>query len=139
MRCEGNKLAPVLAQDLDTAECPAEALLLQAVEGQGHEAGAVRAAIVGTSVASAEHAQACLRVLGDARLAPPSDLLERRTAEKPHGSAEDDGIAVVARRHGDVEEVAEAVEETAQIAVVLPVAIVLRALREGDARIIEMP
>ncbi len=136
--CQRQQLAPVELEDLDAAERPAEALLLEPVEVERHEALAVRGGVVHAAVAGAEHAQGRLGILGDALLVPAADLVERGAADQAHGAAEDDRVAVAARRHGDVEEVAEAVEEPAQVAVVLPVAVVLRGLDERHARVVEV-
>src|SRR5207245_3558399 len=77
---EGQQLAPVHAQDLDAAERPAEALLLETVEVERHHPRAVRGRVVHARVAATEHAQARLRILGDAGLAPAatSSSAERR-------------------------------------------------------------
>ncbi len=117
---------------------PPESLLLQAVEVERHQPLAVCSRVVDAAVAGAEHAQRCLGVLGDALLVPAADRVERRAPDQPHRAAEDDRVAVAARDHRDVEEVAKAVEETAQISVVAPFAIVLRRLHERDRGIVEI-
>ena len=139
MRPDGQQLGPPLAQDLHAAEGPAEALLLEPVEIQRHHARAVRGAVVHPAIPAAEDAQAGLGVFGDARLAPAPDLLQRGAADQAHGAAEDDRVAVRPRPHGHVKEIAEAEEQSPQIAVVLPVAVVLRALREPHRGIVEVP
>src|SRR5262249_59401747 len=70
--------------------------------------------------------------------APAPDLLEDRAPNQAHRAREDDRVAVGARRHGHVEEVAIAVEEAPQVAVVLPVAVVLWRLNERNLRVSEM-
>ena len=135
---ERDHLSPVELEDLDTTERPAKALLLEAVEVERHQPLPVRRRVVDAAIAGAEHAQRRLRVLGDALLVPATDLVERRASDQPHRAAEDDRVAVTARDHRDVEEIAEAVEEAAQIGVVPPVAIVLRGLHERDRRIVEV-
>src|SRR5207237_4264592 len=77
---EGEQLSPVHAKHLDAAKRPPEALLLEAVEGQRHQAGAVRLALVDAAVAAAEQPEAGLRVLGDDLLVPAADLVQRCTA-----------------------------------------------------------
>ena len=71
---EWHQLAPVLAEDLDAAERPAEALPLQPVEAQRHQPRALRLGDVDAAEAEAEQAQARLGVLGDAVLVPAADL-----------------------------------------------------------------
>src|ERR1700694_1580004 len=135
---ERDQLAPVKLENLDSAERPTETLLLQTIEVQRHQPLAVGRRVVDALVAGAEDAQGGFRTLGDAFLIPATDLIERRTPNQPHGPAEDDGVAVTPRRHRDVEEIAKAVEETAEVLVVSPVTVVLRRLHECDRRIFEV-
>ena len=136
---DGSQLSPVHAQDLDAPQRPAKALLLEAVEGERHQPFAEYAALVDTDRAAAQHPQAGLGILGDAGLVPAAYLRKRGPADQAHGAGEDDGVTVRPGGHRDVEEVPVAEEEPAQVLVVLPVAIVLWGLNEGDLRILEMP
>src|SRR5207248_1333926 len=61
-----------------------------------------------------------------------ADLLQRLAPDEAHRAREDDRVPVRAGGHRDLEEVAIAVVEAAQVLVVLPVAIVLRCLDECD-------
>src|SRR5258707_481210 len=56
----------------------------------------------------------------------------RAAPHQAHGAAEDDGVVLRPAHHGDVEEVLVGVEEPGEVAVVRPVAVVLRGLHEGD-------
>src|SRR5207245_3037665 len=118
-------------QDLDSTQCPAETLFLEAVEAERHEPLTVGTRHVDADMATRQHAQAGLRIFGDNIGIPSADLLQRAAPDEAHRAREDDRVAVRAGWHGDLEEVAVAVIETAQILVVGPVAIVLRRLDEG--------
>src|SRR5207302_2229348 len=71
---ERQQLGPPLPEDLHAAQSPAEPLLLQPVKVERHHPGPVGGAVVHAAVPPAEHAQASLGILGDARLAPSPDL-----------------------------------------------------------------
>ena len=132
------QLPPLPAQDLDAPERPAEPLLLQAIETQWHQAFAPDGWLEDTDGTEPKHAKACLGVLGDHAFLPTADPFQRRPPDQAHRSGKDDGVAVGAGRHRDVEEIAVAVKEAAEVAAVLPIPIVLRCLHEGDSVIGEV-
>src|SRR6516225_2923643 len=88
--------APVLAQDLDPAEAPAETLALQGLEGERHDPVAERLVDVQAGPPGAQDPQRELGVLGDAPLVPSADRLERTPADEPHRAGEDRAVALVA-------------------------------------------
>ena len=128
----------MLVQDLDAPQCPAKALLLETVEGERHHSLAAGLGHVDPAPSTAEEAQAGLRVLGDAGLVPAPDRLQGAPPEESHGAGEDDRVPVRAGRHAECEEVAVAVVKPAQVGFVLPTAVLLRRLHEGDARVGEV-
>ena len=79
-----------------------------------------------------QHAQAGLGVLGHDIRIPAADIFQRAAPYEAHRARENDGVAVRAAGHRDLEEVLVAVIEAPQVLVVRPVAIVLRGLDEGD-------
>ena len=138
MRGKRDEVPPLAAQNLDPAERPSESLLLQAVKTQRHQALAPDGRFVNADRPQAEHPKTRLRILGDDALVPAADSLQRRSADQTHRPGENDGVAVGAARHGDVEEIAIAVEQPSKIAAVLPIAIVLWRLHERHALVGEV-
>ena len=77
----GEHQPPVTAQDLDTAEAPAEPLAFQSFERQRHDSLAERAIDVQPGPAVTQNPKRQLGVLGDAPLVPPPGLLESAAAD----------------------------------------------------------
>src|SRR5579872_6115139 len=90
-------------QNLHGPVGPAEALFLEIDEGVGHEAPAVTLRHVARLEAGLENPQTELGILGDAPLGPTSRL-QLRAADHGHGAVLNDGVALVAGDHADVEE-----------------------------------
>src|SRR5207244_4386070 len=129
--------ARVCLEDLHGTVGPAEALLLEIDEGVGHQAAAVARGYEGGIEAALEDAQAELRILGDAPLGPAATTHQLRAPHHGHGAVLDDGVALVARDHADVEEaavlgVAHGLEGAHDL-----VAVVLRSLHDRAAPVTE--
>lgn len=83
----------------------------------------------------AQQPQRELGVLGDAPLVPAADGLEVVLADQSHRATEDGRVGLAARALRDVEEVPVGVVEPAEVRRLLPVAVVLRGLDEGQPRV----
>src|SRR5207302_10697843 len=100
------RLPRVWLEDMHGAVGPAEALLPELAEGVGHQAAAVARGYEGGIEAGLEDAQAEPRIHGDAPLGPAATADQLRAPHHGHGAVLDDGVALVARDHADVEEAA---------------------------------
>jgi len=86
----------MLAQDLNAAEAPAEALALEGGEGERHDALTEGPVQVQAGVAGLQQTEGRLGVLGDAPLVPSAKPIEGRAPDQAHRPGEDDRVALVA-------------------------------------------
>src|SRR3546814_628081 len=88
--------------------------------------------------AAGEQAQAHLGVLADAPLGPAPDMVDGGTAHQGHGAMLDDGVALVALDHADLEKAGIFPVDEFLEGVARPVVMVLRRLHEADVRAVEI-
>ena len=95
-------------QDLDPAERPAEALAPQTLIGERHDPVPECNRQVDRPGAGCEDPQRRFGVLGDDRLIPAPDRVERRTPDQAHRARENDRVPMGSAHHPDLEEVLNA-------------------------------
>ena len=133
----GNEEPVMAPQLLHRPVRPAEALPLVAGERLRDEAAPEAGIEVDRGVAGSMEADGQLGILGHAPLGPASHLLERLPPNQRERPDRDRGVALVAGHEHGGEEVAVLPVAQAQVAALLPRAVVVPGLHEAEPRILE--
>ncbi len=128
-------MAPVLADDLHCADCPAVTLGLERAECIGQQPPSVAAIGVLCAVARFEQPQSEFRILRNGIGVPAADLLERAPPDEQHRPVRDGGVHFVPLHHSDIEKsgvfgVHHRLEQA-----VFTIAVILRRLDECQLRV----
>src|SRR5882757_5523649 len=124
-------------QDLHGAICPAKALLLEVDERVRHQPATVSGRHVCRFVSGLKDAQPELSILGDTPLGPSTRGFEEVPSDECHGAVLNDGVALIARDHADVEETAILGVTHRLEGALAFVAIVLWRLDDGDTGVLK--
>src|SRR5690606_16337674 len=135
---KAEQIAPMPLANLHRAIGPPEALALVVGQAVRDQAATEALLDVDRLIAGLEQAQAQLGVLADAPLGPALDPVERGSAHERHGAVLDDGVALVALDHADLEEAGVLPVAPVLAQGLAGVAVVLRRLDEADVGILDM-